>query len=294
MLPTRRIGQHLISAVGLGGARWALAPTPDTDLATSTLRAAIEVGVTIVDTAPAYTTFSHPGLGEELIGRVLRDALRAGEVLVTTKGGHWRDGNSFQIDARPHVLHRQCRESLTRLRVDVIDLYLLHWPDPKIELEESVGALSELRDQGLVRMVGVCNVSAEQLRRARSVSRIEAVQNRFSLLDSSDRSVLSACMESGIAYLAYSPLGGPTGSRSLSRLSSLCAVASQLGVSVQQVCLAWLLAQAPDLVPIVGAGSPASIESAASATLLHIASPTMADLAAAVTQQAQAMGVEVV
>jgi pyridoxine 4-dehydrogenase len=240
---------------------------------------AVAAGVTFVDTAPAYTSRDRPALGEELIGQVIGPSARRGEVVVATKGGHWRHGDDFPIDARPVVLHRQCRESLVRLGVDAIDLYLLHWPDPAVPLEESVGTLGELREQGLVRMVGVCNVDLEQLERARAVTDIDAVQNRFSPLDGSDRAVLDACAAEGTAYLAYSPLGGPAGSQSIAaQLPRFAAAAERASVSVQEICFAWLLAQAPNLVPIAGAGSPASIAAAAHATTIELAPPVLEEL----------------
>lgn len=267
----RRIAGTEVGAIGLGGARWSLTDRPDERLAVETLCTAIDLGITLIDTAPAYTTPTHPAHNEELIGRVLSRVRPSGLFLVT-KGGHTRDGLSgFPIDGRPRTLHRQCRESLTRLGVDEIDLYLLHWPDPAVDLAESVGALAQLREQGLVRSVGVCNVDRTQLAVARSVTDIAAVQNRFSLLDRDNQAVVTDCAAAGIAHLCYSPLGGPVGARAtLESLPAVRRIARRHGATVQQIALAWILAGAPVTLPIVGAGRPQSIRDAVDATRIML------------------------
>lgn len=281
MLPARNLGAREVAAVALGSARWALEAQPDIDRATRTLRAALEAGVTLVDTAPAYTPPGHPGLAEEVIGRVLRGPLRSGDVLVATKGGHWRVGEQFPVDARPEVLHRQCRESLARLGIDAIDLYLLHWPDPSVPIEESVGALAELNRSGLVRGIGVCNVDANQFERASTVWPLDAVQNPFSPLDATGTSVLEAAARTRTTFLAYSPMGGSPAAQSLAeRLPAFAAAAQRMGVSVHEVCIAWLLSRSPSLIPIVGAGRPESIASAARASTMSLSTAALVELGA--------------
>lgn len=261
----RRIGDAEVGPIGLGGARWSLTDCPDELLAVETLCAAWDRGISVIDTAPAYTTPTHPGHNEELIGRVLR-RVRPPGVFLVTKAGHAREQGSFHIDGRPQTIHRQCRESLARLGAQQIDLYLLHWPDPTVDLADSVGALADLRDQGLVRMVGVCNVDRNQLETARAVTDIAAVQNRFSLLDQDNRSVVTECAAAGVAHLCYSPLGGPAGAHStLGGIPEVRRVAESHGATVHQIALAWVLAASPVTIPVVGAGRPDSIRAAADA-----------------------------
>ena len=282
-LPQRSIGSRAVSAVGLGGARWSLTDAPDEERAARTLFAALDAGVTLIDTARAYTTSTHPAHNEELIARLLTGRGDRDRVLLATKGGHYRDGAGFSIDARPRTLHAHCRESLARLGVEQLDLYLLHWPDPQVPLTESVGALAELREQGLVAMVGVCNVSLDQLTEARRVTRIDAVQNSYSPLRTGDRAVVDECATAGIAYLSYSPLGGPGGARELAgALPAFAAVAERHEVTAHQIAFAWLLARSPVLIPIVGAGRPDSIRAAADAANLTLSPAELAELSIAV------------
>jgi len=270
---TRRVGGRAISPIGIGGARWSLTDHPDEERALATLHAALDAGVTLVDTAPAYTPPAPLGIShnETLVARGLAAHPRGAAVTVATKGGHYRDAGGFPIDARPATLHRQCRESLAALGVDRIPLYLLHWPDPRVPVAESVGALAELRAQGLVEHVGVCNVDLVQLLAACGETRIDAVQNRFGAPAAGaapDGPVLDECTARGIAYLAYSPFGGPAGAAA--ELPGFAAVAAAHGETRHAVVIAWLLARSPVLVPIVGAGRPASVESAVRGTTLAL------------------------
>lgn len=268
----RMIGDSAVSPLGLGGARWSLTDHPDEDLATRTLRLALDLGITLIDTAPAYTTPWHRSHNEELIGRVLADLPRR-DVFLVTKAGHYRDGaHGFPIDGRPETIKRQCRSSLTSLGVDEIDLYLLHWPDPVVPLADSVGALADLRDQGLVRMIGVSNVDLGQLAEARSVTAIAAVENRLSILDQRGMDVLRECATVGISHLCYSPLGGPAGAGSgLAALPDLAQIAQEHGATAHQIAIAWLLGLSPGAIPIVGAGRPDSVRQALEAAGIQLA-----------------------
>jgi aryl-alcohol dehydrogenase-like predicted oxidoreductase len=280
----RRIGESGVSAVGIGGARWSLTDHPDEDTAVETLCAALDLGITVIDTAPAYTTPTHPAHNEELIGGVL-DRLGRPDVFVVTKGGHYRDGaTAFPIDGRPETIHRQCRESLARLRMDRIDLYLLHWPDPAVDLAQSVGALAELREQGLVRMVGVCNVGRDQLATARAVTEIDAVQNRLSVVAPQNLPVLADAAAAGIAHLCYSPLGGPGGARTaLAGIEPVVAVARERAATVHQIAIAWLLALATVTIPLVGAGRPRSVADAVAAARIVLTPDELTAITAAAT-----------
>lgn len=267
------------TSVALGGARWSLVDEPDEAAATRTVHAALDLGVTVFDTALAYSSPTQAGHNEELMARALRSHPRGDEVLVATKGGHFRDGASYPIDARPEALREHCVGSLRRLGVERIGLYYLHFPDPEVPLADSVGALAELRDEGLVERIGLCNVDLDQVRVAESVTVVDAVQNRFSPLGFEGRDVLGHCAGRGIPFFAYSPFGGPAGKSGLaSDLPGFARLAAEREVTVHEIAVAWLLAQSPSLVPIVGAGRPASIEAAVRGAALELSAAELAEL----------------
>jgi aryl-alcohol dehydrogenase-like predicted oxidoreductase len=273
-----------MSAVALGGARWSLVDAPDEEAATRTVHTALDRGVTVFDTALAYTTPTEVGHNERLMSSALRSHPRGSEALVATKGGHLRDGSNFPIDGRPETLRRHCLESMERLEVERIPLYYLHFPDPSVPLLESVGALVELRDEGLIGGIGICNVDLDQVRAAQTITAVDAVQNSFSPLRPDDREVLDHCAVSGIAYFAYSPFGGPTGAGGLAtELPTFARLAADRGVTVHEVAIAWLLAQSPTIVPIIGAGRPESIEAAARGAALKLSADEVARLDQEVT-----------
>jgi aryl-alcohol dehydrogenase-like predicted oxidoreductase len=275
----RFIGNTQVSALGLGGASWSFAdyapwvaatPHPvDDEMAIQTIHAALDSGLTLIDTARVYTTAEHPGHSEALIARALESHPRGRDVLVATKGGHYRDGNDFPVDARRDTIRRHCEMSLRVLGLDRIDLYQLHLPDPAVPIREAMATLAELRDEGFVRDVGVCNVSIQQLEEAISVVPVVSVQNRFSPFHQEDREMVEHCAELSIAYLAHSPLGGgppPHGGRAAALAASFPAaqaLAQRKGISVYRLALAWLLSQSPTLIPLCGAGRPESIRDSA-------------------------------
>jgi aryl-alcohol dehydrogenase-like predicted oxidoreductase len=189
--------------------------------------------------------------------------------VVATKGGHYRNGDDFPIDARPEALRRDCALSRDLLGVDRIDLYFLHHPDPRLPLRASIAALAELQTEGWIRHIGVSNVSLAQLDEALSVAPVAAVQNRFSPLEQTDRPVVDFCAKTGIAYLAYSPLGGRA-SALANAFPAAAALAARKGVSMPRLALAWLLTVSPTLIPITGAGRPESIRDSALAADLQL------------------------
>jgi aryl-alcohol dehydrogenase-like predicted oxidoreductase len=267
------------SPVALGGARWSLVDDPDEAAAERTVHAALDQGVRTFDTALAYTPPGRAGHNEELMARALRSHPAGTEALLATKGGHFRDGGSFPIDARPETLHRHCRESLARLGTERVGLYYLHFPDPEVPLPESVGALAELRGEGLIERVGLCNVDLDQVRAAEEVAAIDAVQNRFSPLGYEGRDVLDHCTDRGIPFFAYSPFGGPAGKGGLADdLPGFARLAAERDATVHEIAVAWLLAQSPALVPIIGAGRPESIEAAVRGAALELSTEELAEL----------------
>ncbi|MDQ2582836.1 aldo/keto reductase [Saccharothrix yanglingensis] len=267
---TRRIGGVEVSAIGLGGMPMSLSGRPERDRAIDTIRTALDKGVTLIDTADAYsaddTDFGH---NEELIAEALKGV---DGVLVATKGGHTRtpDGG-WGLDGRPEYLKAACEASLRRLGVDAIGLYQFHRPDPDVPIAESVGALADLLDEGKIRLAGVSNFDPAQIREANDVlgGRLASVQNQFSPAFRSSEPELELCAELDIAFLPWSPLGGMGSAGQLgAKFAAFAEVGEAHGVSPQQACLAWMLAKAPQVVPIPGASRPASI--ADSADAVHV------------------------
>jgi aryl-alcohol dehydrogenase-like predicted oxidoreductase len=282
----RTIGGHVVSSIGLGGMPMSIEGRPDAEQSIATIHAALDMGVTLIDTADAYhRDAGEVGHNEELIARALR-AYGAGssEVLVATKGGHLRPGDgSWTLNGDPAYLQRAAKESARRLGVDAIGLYQFHRPDPKVPYAESVGALRELLDEGLIVMAGISNASVAQIDEARDVlgGRLVSVQNQFSPAFRSSQGELEHCAELGIAFLPWSPLGGIKNAKDLAgRHSAFQEVADEAGVSVYQVTLAWELALAPVVIPIPGASRPESIRDSASAAELVLTAEQIARLSA--------------
>ena len=227
-------------------------PPGDPDGARALLRRTLELGVDLIDTADSYG----PDVSEELIAEALSpypDGL-----VIATKGGLRRTGpGEWPRDARPERLKETCEGSLRRLKLDRIDLYQLHAPDPEVPYEESVGALGELQEEGKIRHIGVSNVSVEQLDQARSLVEVVTVQNRYNLTDRHSEDVLEACEREGIGFIPWFPLamgdlarqGGP-----------LEEIAGRHGATPSQVALAWLLARSPVMLPIPGTSSVEHLE----------------------------------
>jgi aryl-alcohol dehydrogenase-like predicted oxidoreductase len=270
-MPTRRLGGLLVSAIGLGEMPMSLAGRPDESQSIQTIHAALDAGVTLIDTADAYCIDeSDVGHGERLVARAL--ATWPGDrdgVLVATKGGHTRPGGDWELDGRPEHLRRACEASLRALRVEAIGLYQFHRPDPKVPFIESVGAMAELKKAGKVRMVGLSNVSVDQIKQARQLIQVASVQNEFSPRFRRSEGELAFCAAERIAFLPWSPLGGIGRGRDLGdRHRAFGEVAEAHGVSAQQVALAWELAKAPTVIPIPGSSRPETIlDSAAAASL---------------------------
>jgi aryl-alcohol dehydrogenase-like predicted oxidoreductase len=266
------VGRVSVGAVGLGAMPLSTKqPRPSPTDAEAVVHAALDAGVTLIDTADAYSydeaEFGH---NEELVADALRSYGRA-DVLVATKGGHTRQGTAWGLDGSPAYLRQACEASLRRLHVDAIGLYQLHRPDPATPWEESMGALRSLFDDGLVRMVGISNADIAQIDVARSIlgDALVSVQNQFSPGYRSSAIELEHCAAVGLAWLPWSPFGGVSAAGSLdAEAPAFAEVAQELGVSVYRVTLAWHLAQADVVLPIPGATRPASIiDSAAAADL---------------------------
>ena len=280
-MPTRRLGGLRVSAIGLGEMPMSLAGRPDEARSIRTIHAALDAGVTLIDTADAYCLDgSEIGHGERLVGKAL-DAWPGDRdrVLVATKGGHTREGREWNLDGRPEHLRQACDASLRALGVDAIGLYQLHRPDPKVPFLESVGAMAELKAAGKVRLVGLSNVSVDQISQARQVVDVASVQNEFSPRFRRSEGELAFCAAQRIAFLPWSPLGGIGRGRDLGgRHAAFAEVAAAHGVSPQQVALAWELAKAPVVIPIPGASRPETITDSAAAATLRLTDDDLARL----------------
>ncbi|MEU4546657.1 aldo/keto reductase [Nonomuraea dietziae] len=270
----RLIGQHEVGAIGMGAMPLSIEGRPDRDRALATVRAALDAGITLIDTADSYHWHADEvGHNERLLAGFSREAM------IATKGGRGRPGDgSWTVNGTPDHLLRACEASLRRLGVEAIDLYQLHKPDPEVPWADSVGALRTLLDHGKIRMAGISNVTAEQILTAREIlgEGLVSVQNRFSPAVRDSEPELRLCAELGLAFLPWSPLGGISRS-SLDGPSAgegprtpFHEIARERGVSPQRVCLAWLLTLSPTLIPIPGASRPESIRDSAAATTLTL------------------------
>lgn len=261
------VGQVEVSAIGLGEMPLSLDDRPDRDQALRTIRAALDAGVTLIDTADAYCAGPQDfGHGEELVAEALRG--HPGDVLVATKGGHLRaDGGAWPVDGSPDHLRSACEASLRRLGVDAIGLYQHHRPDPEVPYEDTIGALKDLYDAGKIRMAGISNADPDQIRVALDIlgPALVSVQNQFAPNFRSSEKELDLCTELGLAFLPWSPLGGIGKADRISALAEFASVAEAHGVSPQQVTLAWMLAKSPVVIPIPGSSRPETITASAAA-----------------------------
>ncbi|MFG2160460.1 aldo/keto reductase [Streptomyces olivaceus] len=282
----RTIGDRTVSAIGLGGMPMSIEGRPDAERSIATVHAALDAGVTLIDTADAYHRDANEvGHNEELVARALRGyGAGAADVLVATKGGHLRPGDgTWTRNGDPAYLKRAAKESARRLGVEAIGLYQFHRPDPAVPYAESVGALRDLLDEGVIEMAGISNADIAQIDEARDVlgGRLASVQNQWSPAFRSSRQELEHCAGLGIAFLPWSPLGGIANAKDLAeRHGVFQRVADETGASVYRVTLAWHLALAPVVVPIPGASRPASIRDSAAAADLELTADQVALLSA--------------
>ncbi len=261
----RTLGPRTVSAIGLGGMPMSIEGRPDEQQSIATIHAALDAGVTLIDTADAYhRDAGEVGHNEELIARALASYGDTSEVLVATKGGHLRPGDgSWTQNGRPEYLLEAAKASAQRLGVEAIGLYQFHRPDPAVPYAESIGAIVQLLDEGVIQLAGISNASIEQIDEANRLlgGRLVSVQNQFSPAFRSSLPELEHCAKLGIAFLPWSPLGGIRRAADLgSRHDAFGQIAADHGVSPQQVALAWELALAPVVIPIPGASRAASIQ----------------------------------
>ncbi len=286
-MKTRTIGETTVSAVGLGGMPMSIEGRPETERSVRTIHAALDAGVTLIDTADAYHLHADEvGHNESLIAQAVASyGGDTSDVLVATKGGHLRPGDgSWTLDGSPEHLREAVEGSLKRLGVEAIGLYQFHRPDPKVPYADSIGALKELLDAGKIRMAGISNADVQQIRQAQEIlgGRLVSVQNQFSPAFRSSEAELRLCDELGIAFLPWSPLGGISRAAELGdKFAEFARIARIHGVSPQRLTLAWMLAKSPVVIPIPGASRPESIIDSAQAPELTLSDEEVAALDAA-------------
>jgi aryl-alcohol dehydrogenase-like predicted oxidoreductase len=281
----RGIGDRQVGAIGLGGMQMSIEGRPaDPQRSIATIHAALDEGVTLIDTADAYHLYAgEVGHNETLIAQALSSyGADTSHVLVATKGGHLRPGDgSWTLNGSPRYLREACQASLKRLGVESIGLYQFHRPDPRVPYAESVGAIRDLLDEGLIQMAGISNANPARIRESQQIlgGRLVAVQNEFSPAFRSSEPELELCAELGIAFLPWSPFGGGDQAGGLgTRHPAFGEVAAAHGVSPQQVCLAWMLAKAPVVIPIPGASRPETIRDSVRAAELTLTAEELARL----------------
>jgi aryl-alcohol dehydrogenase-like predicted oxidoreductase len=281
------VGRVEVGAIGLGLMTFDQTGTQPRDQLVATVRAALEAGVTLFDTADAYGPGEElgaeaMGANERLIAGLLDELGVRDQVFLATKGGHTRtDGGGWDLDSSPEHLNAAVDASLRRLGVEQIALWQHHRPDPGVDYADVVGTLKEIHESGKVRMVGLSNADPDQIRLAHKElgDALVSVQNQFSPAFRSSRPEIDVCEELGLAFLPWSPLGGLGDAKSLSeKHPAFAKVAEAHGVSAQQVALAWELAQSPVVIPIPGAKRPESIRDSALAADLGLTAEELAGL----------------
>ncbi len=257
-------------------------PFADWNAGEKLLRRAVELGVNFLDTAEAYG----PGDNEEIIAAALHPY--ASGLVIATKGGVTKTSptNVFP-DGRPENLRRACDASLRRLRVERIDLYQLHRPDPKVPFADSVGTLAALRADGKIRHIGLSNVSVAQIEEARAIVPIVSVQNRCNLRERTADDVIYFCELHGIAFLPFGPLGAQPFERNAPLAAAcglLAAVAARLGATPAQVALAWLLHRSANIIVIPGTTAISHLEENCAAANLALSDTDFTALASPETE----------
>jgi pyridoxine 4-dehydrogenase len=257
-LPVNRLGFGAMRLTGEGIWGW----PPDRANSLKVLRRAVELGVNLIDTADAYG----PEVDELLIAEALYPYPK--DLVIATKGGNTRPGPGQWVpDGRPEYLKQCVDKSLKRLRLERIDLYQLHRVDPKVPMEDSLGALKEMHDAGKIRHVGLSEVSPDEVKRARKILPIVSVQNQYNIGNRKWEDTLTYCEKESLGFMPWSPIGG---SRGLKAGDALEAAAKTHGVTVVQLALAWLLHRSPIMLPIPGTSSVAHLEENVAAAKLKL------------------------
>ena len=269
-----KLGEDLnINRLGYGAMRLSGQPGnfgayPEWDKGEELLRRAVELGVNFIDTAEAYGS----GLNEGIIASALHPY--SDDLVIATKGGINKTApDSINADASPEFLRSGVEGSLQRLKLEQIDLYQLHRPDPKVPFTESIGALKELQDEGKICYVGLSNVSVEQIKQAQEIVPIVSVQNKYSIINRTHQPVLDYCTENNIAFIPHGSLGAhplKRGAPLAKATGVLTDIATEKGVKPNQIALAWLLHSAPNIILIPGTTTIAHLEENMTATEIEL------------------------
>lgn len=245
-------------------------PPADRDEAKAVLRRAIELGVDFIDTADSYG----PHASEELISETLYPYPE--NLVIATKGGLERQGpNLWSANGHPEHLVEVCEGSLRRLKLEQIPLYQFHRPDPQVPLEDSIGALVTLKEQGKIRHIGVSNFSEDQLRRAQRLTPIVSIQNRYNVADRRSETLIDLCEQERMVFLPWAPIQDLQGNRAVRGLSE------RYGVTSHQIVIAWLMARSPAMLPIPGTGSVKHLEENIAAAAIKLTPEEVASVTAA-------------
>jgi pyridoxine 4-dehydrogenase len=246
-------GDLTVNRLGYGAKRitgdgiWG--PPPDRDEAKAVVRRAVELGVTFIDTADSYG----PHVSEELIAEALHPYPE--DLVIATKGGLERTGpGQWPVNGRPEHLIEACEGSLRRLELDQIALYQFHRPDPEVPLEDSIGALVSLKEQGKIRHIGLSNVTEDQLRSAQRLTPIVSIQNRFNVADRHSESLIDLCEQEQLVFLPWAPI------QNLDDNAAVRELAQHHDATPRQIVLAWLLSRSPAILPIPGTGTVSHLE----------------------------------
>ncbi|MFI9291707.1 aldo/keto reductase [Streptomyces gardneri] len=260
---TFHIGGDLgVVRLGFGAMHLPTGPASDRQASLAVARRAVELGVTLIDTAHLYGG----GANEELLAEALHPY--PDELLITTKVGVARSASSGEwgLDGRPAVLRAQVEQALRRLRVERIELLQLHRIDPETPLTDQLGTLRDLQAEGKIGRIGLSEVTVTELNQAREIINVASVQNRYNLLDREHEPVLTACEAAGIAFLPWRPVAaGASGAQ-----AEIAAVAAEIAATPTQVALAWLLGHSPVILPIPGTTRIDHLEENLAAADLHL------------------------
>jgi pyridoxine 4-dehydrogenase len=265
-LTVRRLGFGAMRITGTG--IWG--EPENLEQAKAVLRRTVELGVNFIDTADSYG----PDVSERLIAEALHPY--PDDLVIATKGGLERPGpGQWTANGRPEHLVEACEGSLRRLRLEQIPLYQFHRPDPRVPLEDSLGTLVMLKEQGKIRHIGLSNVNEEQLRRAQRVTPIVSIQNRYNVDDRQSESLVDLCEQEQMVFLPWAPIQDMEGRDAVTR------IAERHGVTGHQVVLAWLLARSPSILPIPGTGSVPHLEDNVAAAAVELSGAEVVELTAA-------------
>jgi aryl-alcohol dehydrogenase-like predicted oxidoreductase len=282
MLHTRPLGPNApaVSAVGYGGMPLSLADRPAESDGIRVILAALEHGVTLLDTADVYC-LDHTEIGhnERLFAKALASfgGSRDG-VIVATKAGMIRPDGRWERNGRPEHIRKACERSLAALAVEVIDLYQFHAPDPDVPFAESVGAFRRLKDEGKIRLFGLSNVSVAQIEQAARILPVATVQNRLNpfFREATATGMVAHCAAHGIGFIAYSPVGGGRLNQKLPMHATVAALAERHGATAHQIVLAWVRAQGATVIPIPSARTVEHVLSSIRAAAIRLSEDEVA------------------